>query len=93
MDDQETTYYVRSDKVKTKKVGDDVALYLKDQKALHVLNQSALFIWECLKEPTSFDEILLILAEAYCANRGVMENDLRETIDLFLKYELIRIVK
>jgi len=52
-------FYKRSDRVKIKKVGNNTALYVTDQKGIHVLNQTALFIWETLQEPFTFDELLL----------------------------------
>lgn len=71
-------------------VGDDVALYISEQQAIHVLNQTALFIWECLKEPATFAELLFMLTEAFEGKKKAMEKDLRETLDLFLKNGLVR---
>ena len=42
-------FYKRSDRVKIKKVGNNTALYVMDQKGIHVLNETALFIWEVLQ--------------------------------------------
>ena len=75
-------FYKRSDQVKIKKIGDNTALYVSKQKGIHVLNETALFIWEILREPVTFDELLYMLDE-------VFKDDLLETLDLFQKYDLI----
>ncbi len=82
-------FYKRSDQVKIKKIGDNTALYVSKQKGIHVLNQTALFIWEILREPFTFDELLYMLDEVFKGNPAKMEEDLRETLDLFQKYDLI----
>ena len=38
----------RSDQVKVKEVGNNTVLYVIDQKGIHVLNETARFIWETL---------------------------------------------
>ena len=43
-------FYKRSDRVRIKKVGNNTALYVTDQKGIRVLNQTALFIW-MLQDP------------------------------------------
>ena len=81
-------FYKRSDQVKVKKVGKNTALYVSDQKGIHVLNQTALFIWETLQEPFTFDELLYMLSEVFEGDTTKMKAHLRETLDLFLRYDL-----
>jgi len=81
--------YKRSNQVKVKKVGKSTALYVSKQKGIHVLNETALFIWEALQEPFTFDELLYMLSEVFEGDATKMEEDLRETLDLFQKYDLI----
>ena len=81
--------YKRSNKVKIKKVGKNTALYVSDQKGIHVLNETALFIWEALQDPFAFDELLYMLNEVFKGDKRKMKEDLRETLDLFQKYDLI----
>ena len=81
--------YKRSNQVKVKKVGKSTALYVSKQKGIHVLNETALFIWEALQEPFTFDELLYMLGEVFEGDATKMEEDLRETLDLFQKYDLI----
>jgi hypothetical protein len=86
-------YFQRLEKARIKKVGDDLALYVPEQRAIHVLNQTALFIWECLKEPATLEELLFMLTEAFEGEKKAMEKDLGETIDLLLKNGLVRRVE
>ena len=82
-------YFVRSDKVKEKRVGDDVALYVGARRAIHVPNATARFIWESLKEPLTFDELLFILTEAFDTDSAALRTDLQDTLDLFAKSDLL----
>ena len=81
--------YKRSNQVKVKKVGNNTALYVSDQKGIHVLNETALFIWETLQEPFTFDELLYMLSEVFEGDTTKMKEDLHEILDLFLGYDLV----
>lgn len=81
--------YRRSDHVKVKKVGENTALYVRKQRGIHMLNDTAFFIWEVLERPFTSDELLYMLSEVFDADPGVMKEDLHEILDLFLTYELI----
>ena len=82
-------FYKRSGLVKVKKVGNNTALYVSDQKGIHVLNETALFIWETLQESFTFDELLYMLNEVFEGDTTKMQEDLREILDLFLRYDLV----
>ena len=82
-------FYKRSDRVKIKKIGNSTALYVNDQKGIHVLNDTALFIWETLQEPFTFDELLYMLSEVFDGDSAKMKEDLNEILDLFLRYDLV----
>ena len=82
-------FYRRSDQVKVKKVGNNTALYVSDQKGIHVLNETALFIWETLQQPFTFDELLYMLSEVFEGDTTEMKEDLHEILDLFLRYDLV----
>jgi len=82
-------FYRRCDQVKVKKVGNSTALYVGDQKGIHVLNETALFIWEALQEPFTFDELLYTLSEVFEGDTTKMKEDLNEILDLFLEYDLV----
>ena len=81
--------YKRSDQVKVKKIGSNTALYVSEQKGIHVLNETALFIWETLQEPFTFDELLYMLSEVFKGDTTKMKEDLHEILDLFLGYDLV----
>lgn len=83
-------FFKQADQVKVKKVGHNTALYVSDQKGVHVLNQTALFIWETLQEPFTFDELLYMLGEVFDGDAVKMKEDLNEILDLFLEYDLVR---
>jgi len=82
-------FYKRSDRVKIKKVGNNRALYVSEQKGIHVLNETALFIWEVLQEPFTFDELLYMLSQVFEGDTTKMKGDLHEILDLFLQYDLV----
>ena len=86
-------YYQRLETGKLKKVGDQTAVYVPSQRAIHVLNQTAFFIWECLKEPVACEELLFMLSEAFEGERETMKKDLEETLALLLEKGLIRKVR
>jgi hypothetical protein len=81
--------YTRSKNIKEKKVGHDVALYDKKRQAIHVLNETAWFIWESLQESLEFDELFLMMKKIYRTNDEELKKDLEETIVIFLKNGLI----
>jgi hypothetical protein len=81
-------FYKRSNQVKVKKVGTNTALYVSDQKGIHVLNETALFIWEALQDPFTFDELLYMLNETFEGNTTQMKEDLQEILDIFLRHNL-----
>ena len=81
--------YKQSEKVRVKKVGNNTALYVSDQKGIHVLNETALFIWESLQEPFTFNELLYMLSEVFKSDTTKMKEDLNEILDLFLEYDLV----
>ncbi|MBW1784428.1 MAG: PqqD family protein [Deltaproteobacteria bacterium] len=82
-------FYKRSDRVNIKKVGTHRALYASEQKGIHVLNKTALFVWEVLQDPFTFDELLYMLGQVFEGGTTEMKEDLREILDLFLRYDLV----
>jgi hypothetical protein len=84
---------MQSGKARVKDVGDQKALYVGDQKAVHVLNQTAYLIYEAMQEPITFDELVDVIKEVTKGEEKTIREDLAETIDLFLKYEFIKIAE
>jgi hypothetical protein len=83
-------FFRRSDNVKIKKVGNNTALYVSEQKGIHVLNETALFIWEILQDSFTFNELLYMLVETFEGEAAKMKEDLHQILDLFLDYGLVR---
>jgi hypothetical protein len=83
-------YFVRSEQVKEKAVGQDVALYVESQRSIHVLNATARFVWESLKDPMTFDELLFVLTEAFDVDRATLRKDLSDALDRFTEVGLVR---
>ncbi len=54
-----------------------------------MLNETALFIWETLQQPFTFDELLYMLSEVFEGDTTEMKEDLHEILDLFLRYDLV----
>jgi hypothetical protein len=87
----ETRYFVRSPGVKEKPVGGDLALYVGERRAIHVLNSTARFIWESLLDPVTFDELLFMLGEAFVdIPDDVLRGDLDRTLKQFGDLGLIQ---
>jgi hypothetical protein len=82
-------YFVRSESVKEKTVGEDLALYVEQRRSIHVLNSTARFIWESLKEPLTFDELLFMLTESFPVEPDVLRDDLRKTLDRFKELDVV----
>jgi hypothetical protein len=74
-------HFVRSTDVKEKAVGGDLALYIEAHRSIHVLNPTARFIWESLKEPLTFEELLFVMREGFEADEDELRRDLRQMID------------
>ncbi len=86
---EEDFFYQRSNRVKVKKVGNSIALYVPEQKGIHVLNETALFVWETLREAFTFKELHFMLTEVFHGDSAQMKDNLRELLKLFLKYDLV----
>lgn len=76
--------------MKEKPVGDDIALYVNERRAIHVLNSTSRFIWESLREPVTFDELLFMLTQAFDVEHDVLRKDLEDTLQRFKELDLLR---
>jgi len=76
--------FVRSESVKEKPVGTELSLYVGEHRSIHVLNPTARFIWESLRDPLTFDELLFVMGEAFTIDAATLQLDLRETLDRFV---------
>ncbi|MDX1503694.1 MAG: PqqD family protein [Thermoanaerobaculia bacterium] len=85
----ETVRYVRAPAARLKEVGGTSAVYLRDDRALHVLNPSARLVFDCLERPTSLAALALRLSELTGVERGVVERDLLEVLPDFVRRGLV----
>lgn len=83
------TCFARSPGVTEKTVGRDVALYVRERRSIHVLNATARFVWESLREPMTEEELALVLARAFGLDRGVAIADLHDTLSQFTELGLV----
>ena len=91
MTEKKPAFYVQSGKAKLKNVGGDKALYVGEQKAIHVLNPTAYLMYEAIREPITFEELVLVIREVTRGDEKAIRHDLKETLDLFLKYDVVKI--
>lgn len=82
-------HFIRSDNVKEKNVGSELALYVGAQRSIHVLNPTARFIWESLREPLTFDELLFVMTEAFEVDQEVLRHDLQDVLDQFRSLDIL----
>lgn len=79
----------RRPEVKIKPVGQSVAAFVSEQKALHVLNPTARLILEYLEEPATREELVLMLTEATDGGEESIRADLDIALDSFLAHKMI----
>ena len=72
-------------------VGGELALYVEQRRSIHTLNTTARVIWESLKEPLTFDELLRVLTQAFDVPPEILRKDLEETLALFTNLDLLRV--
>jgi len=85
--------FVRSADVKLKQVGASTAAYVRDRKALHVLNPTARLLIEYLEEPAGFDELVLMLGEATDGSQEEIAGDLARALDGLLEQSILERVE
>lgn len=83
------TRYVQSGKGTIKQIGDETAIFVKEQKGLHVLNDTALLIYEALAQPVTERQVVQVLGELTGAPTETIEADVSRTVALYLQYGLI----
>jgi len=84
-----STRYVQSGQGKLKKVGDETAVYVETQKGLHVLNETALLIYQAMAQPARADQVVQLLVDLTGEEPARVEGDVDRTVSLYLKYGLI----
>lgn len=70
-------------------MGDAIALYVRDQRALHVLNPTATLLFECLERPASLAALVERMRVLTDAPPATLERDLQETLDEMVRKRLV----
>ncbi len=81
----QTLYKIKS-KFVTREVGNELIIVplsgnVAQMNELFTLNETGKFIWECLDEKNTFDDIVALLTEEF----DIDENTARTDVELFLK--------
>ncbi|NDP21249.1 MAG: PqqD family protein [Paludibacter sp.] len=81
----QTLYKIKSRFV-TREVGNELIIVplsgnVAQMNELFTLNETGKFIWECLDEKNTFDDIVALLTEEF----DIDENTARTDVELFLK--------
>lgn len=84
-----TTYPRRRGNVFREAGSDGTAIYEIDSDGLHVLNPSALAIWELCDGQTSIDEMAVAIAEVTGLEIDVAATEVAATIEIFRQLGLV----
>ncbi len=70
-------------------VGDEILVMLPEQRKLHVLNDTAGFIWGCLAEPRTEDELAEAITSEYNCDRATADRDIAEYLRRLKEQDLV----
>jgi hypothetical protein len=73
-----------------REVGGELMLYDATGKVVHVLNDTARFVWERCDGKHSADDILVEAQKAYDASADAARADIHECLATFRKLSLLR---
>ncbi len=90
---QQAHHYVQTGKGTLKRVGNQMALYVGDRKAIHVLNATALLLYHCLAEPLTREELVAILTELNPPDADTLAADIERVLATLIDHDLVRIVE
>jgi hypothetical protein len=82
--------YVQNKQVIQSAIGDEVVMLDMESGFYFGLNTIASAIWQHLKEPIGWDELIDLLTQTYDVDRDVCETDTRELIGRMLEKGIIR---
>ena len=85
--------YELAEKVTWKHLNSCIVLLDIKNSNYYTLNETAAFIWECLKERKSKAQILKSMIENYSCDESQLENDLNEQLNYLLSEGLIIEIK
>ena len=70
-------------------IGEDVVILGKDGEELITLNSTAAFIWKLCDGKVSENDVVNMLYEQFSADYETIQNDVHETISLFINKGLL----
>jgi hypothetical protein len=73
-----------------KRVGETEALYLRENRSLHVLNSTARLLFHCLDRPSTAHELALVMERLTDAPSDVVERDLDEVLPELVRLGAVR---
>jgi PqqD family protein of HPr-rel-A system len=81
---------VRRDDIMQRQVGQEHMLYDSSGGAVHVLNESAKFVWEHCDGSQSADEIAAAAVEEYGITEEQARSDIEQCLDTFRELSLLK---
>lgn len=90
-DEARGCHYVQSGRGKLKRVGGRHALYVEEQKGIHVLNETAYLLYQALDEPATVAELVAALSDLVRVDAAMLEHDIEEAVALLVDNGLVRI--
>lgn len=88
---QPSRRWERSPEASLKSVGESEALYLRDRRALHVLNPTARVLLHCLDRPSTIAELVVLMERLTDAPRERLEADLNEVLPELARLGAVRL--
>lgn len=88
--DRRPRRYERAPEAALKPVGETEALYLREQRSLHVLNPTARLLFHCLDRPSTARELALVMEQLTDASCETLERDLLEVLPELVRLGAVR---
>ena len=81
---------VRNPDIKVQEIGKETLLYSPEGRAVHVLNPTALLIWNCCDGDHSDQDIARIIRESFAVPEGRdVIQDVHKTLEVFTEKKLV----
>ncbi len=83
--------YVRREIIREQALGEERLLFDDKLDQVHVLNETAAFVWDCLARPATAAEVLDRVKEVFESSPGCDEAHVGEALRLLLEKGLARV--
>jgi len=81
---------VRNPEIQLQELGDETILYSPEQEAVHVLNQTALLIWQHCDGQNTINDIATIVQENFNVKEARdIHADIRRTLEVLVEKNLV----